>query len=138
MHQFAEHGVGDGLREQQGRLTATKRLFMGGEKMVEIGEVAIELEGLRIPYPQEEQLEGDARKHREPAGDQPIDQPESQHHHHGAEASPDHRIDIVDLRGHEERQQQCQHHIPQDDPLDGEQTLAGLLLDFKYLNTFHF
>ena len=138
MHQFAEHRVGAGLREQQGRLTATERLFVGGEEMVEVGEVSIELEGLRIPYPQEEQLKGDAKEHREPTGYQTIDHPESQHHHHKTEALPDQRTDIVDLRRHKECQQQCQHQIPQDDPLDGEQTLAGLLLDFKYLKTFHF
>ena len=138
MHQFAEHRVGAGLREQQGRLTATERLFVGGEDMVEVGEVSIELEGLRIPYPQEEQLKGDAKEHREPTGYQTIDHPESQHHHHKTEALPDQRTDIVDLRRHKECQQQCQHQIPQDDPLDGEQTFAGLLLDFKYLKTIHF
>ena len=56
VHQFAEHGVRDGLREVEGRLTTTKCLFLCSEKMVEIGEVAIEFEGLWIPHPQKKQL----------------------------------------------------------------------------------
>ena len=53
VHQFAEHGVGDGLREQQGRLKAEHRLVIAGKQMVAVGEDPVEFVGVCIPPRQE-------------------------------------------------------------------------------------
>lgn len=49
VHQFAEDGVADGLREEQGRLTTKELLLPGGKEMVEIREDAVQLVSVGIP-----------------------------------------------------------------------------------------
>ena len=107
--------------------------------MVEVGEVTVELVGLRIPPRQEHQLQTDATEQRKTAGYHPIDEPEGEGHHHDAESSPDDGVEIVDLRTHEETQHQCQQRIAHDDPLHCQQPLPRLLLNLEYiLYTIHF
>ena len=49
VHQFTEHGVGEGLREQQGRLATAEPLIVRGEVMVEAGEDPVEFVCIWIP-----------------------------------------------------------------------------------------
>ena len=68
VHELAEDGVGDGLREQKGWLTAEEALLIAREQMVEVGEDAVELIGVGIPPRQEQQLCADTAEMGKAAG----------------------------------------------------------------------
>ena len=49
VHQFAEHGAGQGAAEEQRRLASEELLLPCGEVVVEVWEHAVELVGVRVP-----------------------------------------------------------------------------------------
>ena len=135
VHQFRKHDIRAFLGKQQGRLTTEKLLFPTGKHMVEIGQHAVDLVGIRIPPRQQGHLHDDTQETSHTAGQHAIDSPHEQGGDSNTYAPPDHGIGILHLGIAEEDDKQREQQVGEHHPLHGHQPFLGLLL---YLEQFFY
>ena len=84
--------------EEQGGLATEQRLLQRGEDVVEVGEHAVDLIDVGIPYAEQAHLARNAEEARQTAGPQTIDQPEGGRHGKHAHTAHHQQIGFGQLR----------------------------------------
>ena len=84
--------------EEQGGLATEQRLLQRGEDVVEVGEHAVDLIDVGIPYAEQAHLARNAEEARQTTGPQTIDQPEGGRHGKHAHAAHQQQIGFGQLR----------------------------------------
>lgn len=112
--------------EPDGRLSAEKELLGGGEHVVQVGEEAVELEGVRIPVGEQRHLNDHPHEGRKFAGSQAVEV----HQHEGdggyERTVPQHLSGMVHPVIEEDNQHGCQQVIYQRYFLNRKQPFVGL------------
>ena len=112
--------------EEQGRLASEEVLLQRGEHVVEVGQVAVELESVGIPVGEEAELYDNAQIRREPAGMEAVEEHEGQRGEQNLQPPPEERQGGAHFRPGADDEQRCKQGVNHRGFLHGQQPPRGI------------
>ena len=127
-HKLAGYRPRQGFVEKHGGLASEHVLFPTGEYVVEVWQDAVDFVSVGVPPAEQRQLYGYAQEQRQPAWQYAVDEPHSGRYGRNPDASPYHRVGILEFRVCEEYYQQRKRQVGGHHPFEGEQSFPRMLV----------